>query len=314
MPREGPSTPGFSADAGFSFSISFRRGILFAERHIGGTFVSPQDHLKLTREELHNLVWAKPMTEVAKDFQISDRAMAKICARKQVPVPPRGHWAKKSAGQDVPKPSLPEFVPKAPKEEKAEPKPQQQPPKKPKVGGVFEERNQKIRKSLKELRNVLSEAVDYTARIESWNCDYSFGLNYSYNPLRRDNDVSFLYESPLSEYRDLVLKGAILEPRRLKERRFEARFTRRPHLNQKTIEEDLHHYEEAPPQFIGGFYNQGKCIMAYLPIPEDAFGLVLQNAMANKIKFMTLRGEKLRYGRGHIYGYSLQAEHNEEQP
>jgi hypothetical protein len=63
------------------------------------------------------------MTEVAKDFQISDRAMAKICARKQVPVPPRGYWAKKSAGKDVPKPSLPEFVAKAAKEKKAEAKP-----------------------------------------------------------------------------------------------------------------------------------------------------------------------------------------------
>jgi len=65
----------------------------------------PKDHLKLTREELHDLVWAKPMTQVAKDFQISDRALAKICARKQVPVPPRGYWAKKSAGKNVPKPS-----------------------------------------------------------------------------------------------------------------------------------------------------------------------------------------------------------------
>jgi hypothetical protein len=54
--------------------------------------------------------------------------------------------------------------------------------------------------------------------------------------------------------------------------------------------------------------------MAYVPIPEDAFALVLQNAMAKKINFMTLRGEKLRYGRGHIYGYSLQEERNEEQP
>lgn len=123
--------------------------------------MSPQDHLKLTREELHNLVWAKPMIEVAKDFQISDRAMAKICARKQVPVPPRGYWAKKSAGKDVPKPSLPEFVAGAMKGKQAEAKPPQQPPKEPKVGDMFEERNQKIRKSLKELRNVLSEAVDY---------------------------------------------------------------------------------------------------------------------------------------------------------
>ena len=139
-------------------------------------------------------------------------------------------------GKDVPKPALPEFVAKAPKEQKAEAKQQQpQPLKKPKVGGVFEERNQKIRKSLKELRNVLSEAVDYVARIESWNCDYTFGLNYSYNPLRRDNDVSFLYESPLSEYRDLVLKGAILEPRRLKERKFRLASRAGPTLIKKPL-------------------------------------------------------------------------------
>src|SRR6266576_3184574 len=80
----------------------------------------PKDHLKLTREELHDLVWAKPMTQVAKDFQISDRALAKICARKQVPVPPRGDWAKKSAGKDVPKPPPPEFGAKPPKEKKRE--------------------------------------------------------------------------------------------------------------------------------------------------------------------------------------------------
>ena len=73
------------------------------------------DHLRLTREELYSLVWAKPMTEVGQDFQISDRAMAKICARKQVPVPPRGYWAKKNAGKTVPKPPLPEFVVKPPK-------------------------------------------------------------------------------------------------------------------------------------------------------------------------------------------------------
>ena len=58
------------------------------------------------------------MTEVGQDFQISDRAMAKICARKQVPVPPRGYWAKKNAGMTVPKPPLPEFVVKPPKEVK----------------------------------------------------------------------------------------------------------------------------------------------------------------------------------------------------
>jgi hypothetical protein len=53
--------------------------------------------------------------------------------------------------------------------------------------------------------------------------------------------------------------------------------------------------------------------MAYVPIPDDAFALVLQNAAANKIKFMAIRGEKLRYGHGNIYEYSLKEEHGEEQ-
>lgn len=38
--------------------------------------------------------------------------------------------------------------------------------------------------------------------------------------------------------------------------------------------------------------------MTYVPIPEDAFAVVLQNAMANRIKFMALGAEKLRYGQG----------------
>ena len=38
--------------------------------------------------------------------------------------------------------------------------------------------------------------------------------------------------------------------------------------------------------------------MAYVPIPEDAFVLVLLNAMANKIKFMTLRARSCDTGGG----------------
>jgi hypothetical protein len=224
----------------------------------------PKDHLRLTREELHNLVWAKPMTQVAKDFAISDRALAKVCARKQVPVPPRGYWAKKSAGKDVPKPPLPEFVAKPRKEKKDEMPPVQQAAKKPKLGSMFGERRQTIRKVLKEFRNALSEAMDYTVRIESWNCDYGFGLDASYDPLRRDDDLSFLYESPYNEHRDLLLRGVFLAPAQLKGQKFEAHFTRRQHLDEKSIDENLHRYEEAPPKSVGGFLKQGHGITAFL--------------------------------------------------
>jgi hypothetical protein len=237
--------------------------------------------------------------------------MAKVCARKQVPVPPRGYWAKKNAGQNVPGSPLPAFVARPPKEKKDKPDPAKQATTRPKIRSTFEERNQVIKKGLRQFHNALSEAVDYTVRIDGWNCDYSFGLNASYNPLHRDNGVFFFYEAPFSEYRDLVLRGVFLEPRKLKDKRVETRLARQPHLDKKVIEENLHRYEESPPKSVGGFMRHGDYTMAYLSIPEDAFALVVQNAMAGKIKFMTLRGERMRYGSGDIYYYSIQEELDE---
>lgn len=275
------------------------------------TTMTPKDHPKLTREELYNLVWAKPMTEVGHDFGISDRAMAKVCAKKQVPVPTRGYWAKKTAGKGDAKLPLPEFVVKAPKESKGGVTPARQTAEKRSFGSMFEQRNQTIKKALREFRKPLSEAIGYTVRIEEWRCDYSFGINASYNPLHRDNAVSFLHEAPYSEYRDLFLIGVFLKPAPLRQKRFEARLARQAHLDEKTIGGHLHRYEESPPKSIGGFLKQNGSIVAYLSIPEDAFALVLQNAAAHKIKFMTLRGQKLRYGRGDVYGYSLQEQQDE---
>ena len=55
----------------------------------------------LTRRALYELVWSKPMTKVAEDFQVSDVALKKMCDRHRVPTPPRGYWAKKQAGLPV---------------------------------------------------------------------------------------------------------------------------------------------------------------------------------------------------------------------
>ena len=103
-----------------------------------------------------------------------------------------------------------------------------------------------------------------------------------------------------------------MTPAKLRDRKCEARFVRRAHLDKKTIEEHLHRYEESPPKCVGGFSKQDGGIVGFLAIPEDAFALAHQNAAAHKIKFMTLRGEKLRYGRGDIYRYSLQEQQEEQ--
>jgi hypothetical protein len=67
------------------------------------------NHLTLTRQELYELVWSRPMVDVAKDFHVSDVALAKRCKAVDVPVPPRGWWAKKTAGQDPAQTPLPKY-------------------------------------------------------------------------------------------------------------------------------------------------------------------------------------------------------------
>ena len=51
----------------------------------------------LTREELYNLVWSKPMVHVAADLGISDVMLAKLCKQRDVPRPQRGYWASLSS-------------------------------------------------------------------------------------------------------------------------------------------------------------------------------------------------------------------------
>ena len=55
----------------------------------------------LTRRELYDLIWSKPMLKLAEEFGISDRGLAKICERHRVTGPSRGYWAKLAAGKRV---------------------------------------------------------------------------------------------------------------------------------------------------------------------------------------------------------------------
>jgi hypothetical protein len=54
---------------------------------------------RLTRQELHSLVWERPITKLAAEFGLSDVALHKICRKFRVPTPPVGFWAKKAHGK-----------------------------------------------------------------------------------------------------------------------------------------------------------------------------------------------------------------------
>lgn len=56
---------------------------------------------RFTRQELYDLVWSVPISTLAVKYGLSDRGLAKVCERHQIPVPSRGHWARIEAGQKV---------------------------------------------------------------------------------------------------------------------------------------------------------------------------------------------------------------------
>ena len=61
----------------------------------------------LTREQLYDQVWSEPLRSLAKRYGLSDVGLAKTCRRFGIPLPGRGYWAKKTAGHDVKRLSLP---------------------------------------------------------------------------------------------------------------------------------------------------------------------------------------------------------------
>ena len=49
------------------------------------------EHVTVSRESLYEQVWSEPVLKVATRYQISGTALAKICRKMQVPVPPPGY-------------------------------------------------------------------------------------------------------------------------------------------------------------------------------------------------------------------------------
>lgn len=62
---------------------------------------------QFSRQQLYDLVWSSPMLSVAKTVGLSDVGLAKACKKADIPIPPRGYWAKLKAGKNVVRLDLP---------------------------------------------------------------------------------------------------------------------------------------------------------------------------------------------------------------
>ncbi len=62
---------------------------------------------EITRQALYDQVWSTPMAKLAKNYGVSDVALAKICKKLNVPYPRRGYWRRKETGKTVKQLALP---------------------------------------------------------------------------------------------------------------------------------------------------------------------------------------------------------------
>lgn len=72
--------------------------------------------IKVHRETLYKEVWEEPMSKLAERYIVSDVALAKVCRKLNVPVPPRGYWARIQHGQRISQPKLPKLSDGTPEE------------------------------------------------------------------------------------------------------------------------------------------------------------------------------------------------------
>ncbi|CUS32141.1 conserved hypothetical protein [Candidatus Nitrospira nitrosa] len=70
-------------------------------------FDTRRNGIEVTRQALYDQVWSTPMTRLAKEYGISDVALAKICKKLNVPYPRRGYWRRKETGKTVKQLPLP---------------------------------------------------------------------------------------------------------------------------------------------------------------------------------------------------------------
>ena len=64
--------------------------------------------VKLTRNELYDLMWSEPITSISKKYVISNDGLKKISGEMQIPCPEPGYWMKLQFSKKVKKVMLPE--------------------------------------------------------------------------------------------------------------------------------------------------------------------------------------------------------------
>ena len=61
---------------------------------------------QIQREELYNLLWKKPISQVAEDIDFDTTLLRKVCKDNLIPLPKNGYWTKLKHNKPVVKKEL----------------------------------------------------------------------------------------------------------------------------------------------------------------------------------------------------------------
>jgi hypothetical protein len=128
----------------------------------------------------------------------------------------------------------------------------------------------------------------YIVRITGWDWSYSFGAN------------AVLYRDELfSDYRHLQIRGTLLLPRRIKVETVEL------HCLPDIGPQEMKREGQPPPRAVGSLHIQETRLMGNLSMAADALGPVMQMLIADRLKYVVLDGERMRWRKALIRHYEI---------
>jgi hypothetical protein len=130
----------------------------------------------------------------------------------------------------------------------------------------------------------------YIVQITDWDWSYSFSVNVPKWDDRR-----------YSKYRHLRARGNVLLPSSLKAKAETAELTFMPDVRAADFEPG----DRAPPRGVGHLNIHNRLLSGGLSMAADALEPVMQMLLADRVKYVVMHGESMRYRKALIRHYQL---------
>jgi len=134
----------------------------------------------------------------------------------------------------------------------------------------------------------VEETVSYLGEIKDWDWGFSFGINRTKH-----------FPEPYLDFRHLRISCDLLRPSDFKTNSIELTLLPDVHLNLGASSA-----EKLPS--VGSLYFHDGSLRGSLFVPADALNLLVQTLIAERLRYASLEGTRLRYRQGLVHSYRLE--------